>query len=82
MAVTAAGAGARCTGLGALGEGHRTAARIPEEHRKAAGTLEGHYRVAGTVEGRCKAAGTGVGAALGRCMTGVEVVVAVTQEAD
>ena len=62
MAVTAAGAGARCTGLGALGEGRCTVAR--------------------TVEGRCKAAGTVVGAALGRCMTDVEVVVAVAQEAD
>ena len=72
MAVTAAGAGARCTGLGALGEGHRTAARI----------LEGHYRVARTVEGHCTAAGTVVGAALGHCTTDVEVVVAVAQEAD
>ena len=70
--MTAAEAGARCTGPGALGEGHRT----------AAGTLEGHRTVARTVEGRCKAAGTLEGEALGHCMTDVEVVVAVAQEAD
>ena len=39
--MTAAGAGARCTGLGALEEGHRTAARI----------LEGRCTVAGTADG-------------------------------
>ena len=39
--MTAAGAGARCTGLGALEGGHRTAARI----------LEGRCTVAGTAVG-------------------------------
>ena len=70
--MTAAGAGARCTGLGALEGGRRTAARI----------LEGRCTVAGTAEVHCTAAGTAVGAALGRCTTVVEVVVAVAQEAD
>ena len=39
--MTAAGAGARCTGLGALEGGRRTAARILEVHCTAAGTAVG-----------------------------------------